>query len=133
MTGSAADLLRVSVGAGRQATDQLAQKSTLAGHLCQAQTFLRTLGIDITFSRGGRAGSRVIRMRRSRRYRQHRQQRLRAGPNPAQNNSPGVRPSPVCSDNGRLGSRPTLQVPNRAADDADSTDAKASFPFGQLG
>ena len=36
---------------------------TFAGHLRRAQTFLRTLGIDIAFSREGRAGSRVIRMR----------------------------------------------------------------------
>ena len=31
--------------------------------LRRAQTFLRVLGIDITFSREGRAGSRIIRMR----------------------------------------------------------------------
>ena len=37
----------------------------LAGHLRRAQTFLRALGIDIAFSREGRAGSRVIRMRTS--------------------------------------------------------------------
>ena len=30
---------------------------------CVAQTFLGALGIDITFSREGRAGSRIIRMR----------------------------------------------------------------------
>ena len=37
------------------------------------------------------------------------------------------------AENGRLGSRPTLQVPNTDADDADGTDAKASFRFGQFG
>jgi len=37
----------------------------LAGHLRRAQTFLQVLGVEITFSREGRAGTRVIRMRRS--------------------------------------------------------------------
>jgi hypothetical protein len=37
----------------------------LVGHLRRAQTFLRALGIDITFSREGRTGSRVIRMMRT--------------------------------------------------------------------
>jgi hypothetical protein len=36
----------------------------LAGHLRRAQTFLRALGIDMKFSREGRAGTRVIRIRR---------------------------------------------------------------------
>ena len=35
----------------------------LAGRLRRAQTFLRALGIEITFSREGRSGNRVIRMR----------------------------------------------------------------------
>ena len=35
----------------------------LAGRLHRAQTFLRGLGIDITFSREGHAGSRIIRIR----------------------------------------------------------------------
>ena len=38
----------------------------LAGRLRRAQTFLRTLGIEITFSREGRAGTRIIRMTASR-------------------------------------------------------------------
>ena len=32
----------------------------LAGHLRRAQTFLRALGIEIAFSREGRAGNRII-------------------------------------------------------------------------
>jgi hypothetical protein len=32
----------------------------LAGRLRRAQTFLRTLGIEITFSREGRTGTRMI-------------------------------------------------------------------------
>jgi hypothetical protein len=35
----------------------------LAGRLRRAQTFLRVLGIDIKFSREGRAGTRIIRIR----------------------------------------------------------------------
>src|SRR3954453_11401926 len=67
-TGSAADLLRVSV---ERSSDRIPRDGTgwpknpraLAGHLRRAQTFLRALGIEIAFSREGRAGSRVIRMR----------------------------------------------------------------------
>jgi hypothetical protein len=67
-TGTAADLLRISVehdsqtgnGAGRTKNAR-----ALAGHLRRAQTFLRAVGVDIAFSREGRAGTRVIRIRRS--------------------------------------------------------------------
>ena len=67
-TGSAADLLRVSV---ERSSDRIPKDGTgwaknpraLPGHLRRAQTFLRALGIEIAFSREGRAGSRVIRMR----------------------------------------------------------------------
>jgi hypothetical protein len=50
------------IGFGR--AEWLAQKSSriLAARLRPAQTFLRALGIDITFSREGRAGS-IIRIR----------------------------------------------------------------------
>jgi hypothetical protein len=69
-TGSAADLLRLSF---ERSSERISKHSTgwpknpraLAGHLRRAQTFLRTLGIDIAFSREGRAGSRVIRIRTS--------------------------------------------------------------------
>jgi hypothetical protein len=65
-TGSAADLLRVSVERGSQTSDRTRwpkNPRALAGHLRRSQTFLRTLGIDITFTREGRSGTRVIRMR----------------------------------------------------------------------
>ena len=69
-TGSATDFLRVSV---ERSSDRIPRGGTgwprnpraLAGHLRRAQTFLRALGIEIAFSREGRAGSRVIRMRSS--------------------------------------------------------------------
>jgi hypothetical protein len=65
-TGTAADLLRVSIERTSQTGDNTGwpkNPRALAGHLRRAQTFLRALGINITFSREGRAGSRVIRMR----------------------------------------------------------------------
>ena len=67
-TGSAADLLRAgadrsSDGVSRSSAGWPKNPRALAGRLRRAQTFLRALGIDIAFSREGRAGSRVIRMR----------------------------------------------------------------------
>ena len=67
-TGSAADLLQVTVERSSQtgeSTGRIKNPRVLAGHLRRAQTFLRALGVDITFSREGRAGTRVIRIRRS--------------------------------------------------------------------
>jgi hypothetical protein len=69
--GTASDLLRA---ANNLAGDDVSKKSAgwpkhptaLAGRLRRAQTFLRVLGIDMTFSREGRAGSRIIRMRATR-------------------------------------------------------------------
>jgi hypothetical protein len=67
-TGSAADLLRAgagpsSDGISRDSAGWPKNPRALAGRLRRAQTFLRVLGIDIVFSREGRAGSRIIRMR----------------------------------------------------------------------
>jgi hypothetical protein len=67
-TGSAADLLRAgadygSDGTARKSTRWAKNPRALAGRLRRAQTFLRALGIDIAFSREGRAGNRIIRMR----------------------------------------------------------------------
>jgi hypothetical protein len=69
-TGSASDLYRI--GAERSPDGCSARSSTwpkspraLAGRLRRAQTSLRALGIEIAFSREGRAGTRIIRMRAS--------------------------------------------------------------------
>jgi hypothetical protein len=67
-TGSAAELLRAGIGRGsdgisRDSAGWPKNPRALAGRLRRAQTFLRTLGIEITFSREGRAGSRIIRIR----------------------------------------------------------------------
>ena len=78
---------------------------------------LRTLGIEIAFSREGRTGRRMIRVstsaeeyRQHRQHRQHRQQRQQRwrwrARTPAQNNSP--RPIPFAMTTINL-VRPTLQ------------------------
>jgi hypothetical protein len=67
-TGSAADLLRAGANRSR---DDVGNPSwpknprALAGRLRRAQSFLRAVGIAISFSREGRAGSRIIRMHAS--------------------------------------------------------------------
>jgi hypothetical protein len=66
--GSAADLLRAGAERGvdgilRDRTGWPQNPRAIAGRLRRAQSFLRVLGINITFSRGGRDGSRIIRMR----------------------------------------------------------------------
>jgi hypothetical protein len=65
-TGSASDLLRLCTEGAR---DDISRGSVwaknlraLAGRLRRAQTFLRTLGIEITFSPEGRTGTRMIRV-----------------------------------------------------------------------
>jgi hypothetical protein len=66
-TGSAADLLRASAGRGSDGGPErtgCGNPRALAGRLRRAQTFLRVLGIEIKFSREGRAGNRIITVRR---------------------------------------------------------------------
>jgi len=70
LAGRAADLLRLVADRNRNAVimggpDWPKNPRALAGRLRRAQTFLRALGIEIAFSREGRAGSRVIRMHAS--------------------------------------------------------------------
>jgi hypothetical protein len=136
-TGSAADLLRVSVERTSKTSDSIGwpkNPRALAGHLRRAQTFLRALGIDIAFSREGRAGSRVIRMRTSRENTVSSVSSVRdSGPEPGSEQHSSGLASAVWDDSRRAFARPTLQIPSAAADDADGADAKATFPFGQLG
>ena len=66
-TGTAADLLRAgaardSNGISRTLGGWPKNPRALAGRLRRAQTFLRAIGIDITFAREGRIGSRIIRI-----------------------------------------------------------------------
>ena len=64
-TGSASDLLRLCAESARESPPGgiawAKNLQTLAGRLRRAQTFLRTVGIEITFSREGRTGTRIIR------------------------------------------------------------------------
>jgi hypothetical protein len=66
-TGSASDLLRLCAERARMDISNgsawAKNPRALAGRLRRAQTFLRALGIEVTFSREGRTGSRMIRMR----------------------------------------------------------------------
>jgi hypothetical protein len=132
-TGSAADLLQASAERS-QTSDSLGwpkNPRALAGHLRRAQTFLRALGIDIAFSREGRAGKRVIRMRTSVENTVSTVSSVRDGglePSSEQHSS-GLA-SAVWDDSRRAAARPTLQVPSTAADDADGADAEAASPFG---
>ena len=140
-TGSAADLLRVSL---ERSSDRIPRGGTgwprtpraLAGHLRRAQTFLRALGIEIAFSREGRAGSRIIRMRSS-------PENIvstvsTVGDNGGASGSADRSPGPVgaiCTDRPRSSPCPPDHVADTAADDADGADASygtVSFNFRQL-
>jgi hypothetical protein len=65
-TGTATNLLRARIAAGKNVPDITGgwprNPRALAGRLRRCQTFLRTVGIHIAFSREGRTGSRMIRM-----------------------------------------------------------------------
>src|SRR5262249_44810351 len=65
--GTASDLLRAATGLARvdiwkQSVGWPKNPGALAGQLRRAQTFLRMLGIEISFNREGRAGTRMIRI-----------------------------------------------------------------------
>jgi hypothetical protein len=64
--GTATDLLRARIAARKDVPDRTGgwprNPRALAARLRRCQTFLRTVGIDIAFSREGRTGSRMIRM-----------------------------------------------------------------------
>ena len=63
-TGTASDLLRAAAtlaGEGKSA-DWPKNPGAFAGRVRRAQTFLRMLGIEISFNREGRAGTRTIRI-----------------------------------------------------------------------
>jgi hypothetical protein len=64
-TGTATELLRARIAAGEYVPDGTGwprNPRALAGRLRRCQTFLRTVGIHIAFSREGQTGSRMIRM-----------------------------------------------------------------------
>jgi hypothetical protein len=122
-TGSAADLLRA--GAGQSSTGWPKNPRALAGRLRRAQTFLRVLGIDIAFSREGRAGSRVIRICATREGTVSTVSSVcdQSSPRPA---------SAICNGSCRsdLVSRDAIDQVPAATDYADGADAKAAVHFG---
>jgi hypothetical protein len=135
-TGSAADLLRISVERASQTHDHAGwpkNPRALAGRLRRAQTFLRALGIEVTFSREGRTGSRVIRMRRCLEHTVSTVSSVRNEPGPGSERHLSGSASAVGDNSRGPNSRPSLQVFGSEADGADGPDAKATFPFGQMG
>jgi hypothetical protein len=64
--GRASDLLRAYIAGAEDVPNRTAgwprNPRALAGRLRRCQTFLRTVGIDVAFTREGRTGRRVIRM-----------------------------------------------------------------------
>src|SRR5437870_7609892 len=123
-TGSAAELWRAD--AYRSRHDLLSERTgwpknprALAGRLRRAQTFLRALGIDIAFSREGRAGSRIIRIRAT--------QENIVSTVSSVCGQPAPRPAgDVCDDYSRsdlVGRYPMGPACVTTADDADGADA----------
>jgi hypothetical protein len=129
-TGSAADLLLAGAGCNR---DGISRDSTgwpknaraLAGRLRRAQTFLRALGIDITFGREGRAGSRIIRICRTL---ESTVSTVSSVPEYGGRGQDDRRHRPVTS--ATTVTAPVGQVSVAAADDADGADANAGSRFG---
>ena len=130
-TGSAAELWRA--GAHRSNHDLLNECTgwpknprTLAGRLRRAQTFLRALGIDIAFSREGRAGSRIIRIHAT-------QENIVTTVSSVCDQPPPRRAGDVCDDDPRsdlVGRYPMGPVCVTTADDADGADANAGLHVG---
>jgi hypothetical protein len=126
-TGSAAELWRA--GAHRSSHDHLSERTgwpkgprALAGRLRRAQTFLRVLGIHVSFAREGRAGSRVIRIRTRAESTVSTVSSVRHNDHDAGSIQPP--PGPVGADDD--------VCPRRAvtiADDADGADANAALQF----
>jgi len=130
--GSAGDLLRAGGSRNSDGTSSDWPKNprALAGRLRRAQTFLRALGIDITFSRGGRAGNGIIRIRRT----------LEDTVSTVSTVSsvcdqPAPRPAgDICGDDSRsdlVGRYPMGPACVTTADGADGADANADICLGQ--
>jgi hypothetical protein len=122
-SGSASDLLSLCAERARtdisSGTEWAKNPRALAGRLRRAQTFLRTLGIEITFSREGRTGTRMIRVSTS-----------------AKNSVSTVSTVSAARSRGSRGDQRQPCWPQRVnigrADAADGTDANRTFCFGRL-
>jgi hypothetical protein len=60
--GTASDLLRAAINISKRSAGWPKNPGVLAGRLRRAQTFLRMLGIELSFSREGRSGTQTIRL-----------------------------------------------------------------------
>jgi hypothetical protein len=113
-SGSAADLLRAADSAGDEVWKRSAgwpkTPRALAGRLRRAQTFLRALGIEITFFREGRTGTRMIRVSTS-----------------TETTVSSVSIVSAARSNGSGGNQ---RMANSDADDADGGDANSGPRFG---
>jgi hypothetical protein len=128
-TGSAAELWRA--GAHRTSHDLLSERTgwpknprALAGGLRRAQTFLRALGIDIAFSREGRAGSRIIRIRATQ------ENTVSTVSSVCEQPAPRLARD-VCDDDSRshlVARYPVEPACVTTANDADGADANARLP-----
>ena len=137
-TGSAADLLRAADFASDEAWKTSAGRPktprALAGRLRRVQTFLRTLGIEVTFSREGRAGTRMINVSTSAEHTVSTVSSVRDDGSLSWSGQP--RPGSaddVCNDNccaDLVGPRSIGQASVTAADDADGADANPALRFG---
>jgi hypothetical protein len=118
-SGSASDLVRAGAdlagpGLPRGATAWPKNPPALAGRLRRAEAFLRVLGIEISFHREGRAGTRVIRIHTR-----------------AENTVSSVRHADYDPGSSQPSLGPARDESHRpevtAADDADAADAKAEL------
>jgi hypothetical protein len=124
-SGSAADLLRAADFADDEVWKRAAgwpkTPRALAGRLRRAQTFLRVLGIDIAFSREGRAGSRIIRICATQ------ENTVSTVSSVCDQPAPGLA-GDVCDDDSRSVGRYPMGPPcATSADDADGADANAGL------
>src|SRR6516164_8742271 len=120
-TGNASDLLRAGAdladpGLPSGAPAWPKNPRALAGRLRRAQPFLRALGIQIVFSREGRAGTRVIRI-----YTRAEDTAATVSTVRNNNHDAGLIQSPP----GRVGDQPAVAP----SDDADGADANAAVHF----
>jgi hypothetical protein len=132
-SGSAADLLRAADFAGDEVWKRSAgwpkTPRALAGRLRRVQTFLRTVGIVVTFSREGRAGTRVISVRGGAEHTVSTVSSVRHQGSRSESKQP-----PPTDDVRHNKHRPDLASPCSigqasltAADDADGADANAAL------
>jgi hypothetical protein len=103
--GTASDLLRAGASiVGDEFADPLANwpraARALAGRLRRVQTSLRALGIEITFTRAGRAGTRIIRMSKTLENTVHTESKVRSN-----GSRSGSSPGPGSENGSREGRR----------------------------